>query len=170
MNFIRIFEVKSPIEQGLFTIPGDGESEYELFFTKMSDPELVRSICSMNWKIITMTVSGTIEELANDISELAAGLEQRLFDCQKNPQCTLDDLFRVTGSLGDHEEGIQTCVSISETIKSFLPYPELYALRYSPNHYLVTGGRICLPGSPDEGKAIKEVEEKWMDVYNQLLK
>src|SRR5580658_10852620 len=142
MDYIRIFVLERPIEQGLFAAPAPhGEDELNLFFTKMSDPELVRSFCSKNWKLISMTVSGTIEEVANDICELAASMEERLLSCGKG-EYMLDDRFRVTGSLGTDEEAVQTCISISETTKSSLPYPELYALRFSPNCYLVTGGRI----------------------------
>ena len=170
MAFIPIFVLESPVEQHLLAVPVDRtENEFDLFFTKMSDPELVRSFCSKNWKFISMTVSGTKEEVANDICDLAFGMEERLHRCRKDPQCRLDDLFKVTGSLGTGEDVVHTCASISEAIKSSLPYPELYALRPAPNYYLVTGGRICLPGGPDEDKAIQEVIKKWKDIYNELL-
>jgi len=170
MDFIPIFVLESPVEQHLLAVPvGPDWNEFELFFIRMSDPELVRSFCTKNWKFISMTVSGTIEEVANDICDLAAGMEERFYLCRKDPRRRLDDLFKVTGNRGTGDEAVQTCISISEAIKSSLPYPELYALRPAPNYYLVTGGRICLPGGPDEDEAIQEVEKKWMDIYRSLI-
>ncbi len=169
MEYIRIFELESPIEQALFAVLGEhGEDEMNLFFTKMSDPELVRLFCLKNRNLIMMTVAGTIEEVANDICDLAATMEERLFKCGKDKQPRLDELFTVTGVIGEGGGAIQTCVSISGAVKSSLPYPELYALRLSPNCILITGGRICLPGSSDEVQAYKEVQKKWIDTYAML--
>jgi hypothetical protein len=170
MKYIRIFELESPIEQALFAVPSEhGEDEMNLFFAKMSDPELVRSFCLKNRNLIMMTVAGTIEEVANDICDLAASMEERLFKCGEDKQPRLDELFTVIGVIGEGERAVQTCVSISGAVKSSLPYPELYALRLSPNCYLVTGGRICLPGSPEEVQAQKEVQRKWMDIHTMLV-
>lgn len=172
MELIRIFEVGNPIEQALYTMPGQqGLTEFELFFTKMSDPELVRSFCSKNQKWINMKGFDTIEEVVDEICELAADMEERLLDCNASPvRCKLDDLFHSIGTLGTGKDAVQTCLFRSDKAKANLPYPELYALQLEANCYAVTGGRISVPNSPNEAKEMDEVRKKWNEVYEWWIK
>ena len=151
MKIVHIFGPAGDPEEGLWSLVEEGKRKNVLqdLFDNWLDPERMFACCRLQSDDLS-TAFGypiSVREAANELMDEAEDLEQELIDLaeQVAPDAALQQLFRPLNNW-------ETCLTQLQLSKASMlknPYrnkPKLrvYAVRFGPHTYLVTGGAIKL--------------------------
>lgn len=157
MKIVCIFEGRKEGE-GLYAVRYDksGPDEFTRLFRLWSNLTYVREFCEANFEDLESSciLPTSLEECVQEIIDEAAEMEEQL--CMYNHDAQLQELFR---PLHNHEyvlRPLQKSKACILTRMYWRPRIRIYAIRLTPNLFIVTGGAIKLTATMQERPHLRE--------------